>query len=54
MEQHDRRPASFNGAATFRLRKAPTEMELYVEDVASMGPQPFGCGRTVSSSDRQT
>ena len=35
----------FNGAATFRLRKAAPEPEPEPEPSASMGPQPFGCGR---------
>ena len=40
--------ASFNGAATFRLRKAcrhAISVGRYLN--ASMGPQPFGCGRDV-------
>ena len=35
----------FNGAATFRLRKAKGPDEVVLPDPASMGPQPFGCGR---------
>ena len=36
---------SFNGAATFRLRKANGADALMASVPASMGPQPFGCGR---------
>ena len=36
----------FNGAATFRLRKATCRPTLPPRSSASMGPQPFGCGRT--------
>ena len=35
----------FNGAATFRLRKANIDMRIFLNSGASMGPQPFGCGR---------
>ena len=35
----------FNGAATFRLRKEPDTGANECDDGASMGPQPFGCGR---------
>ena len=37
--------ARFNGAATFRLRKVEALEAGLVERHASMGPQPFGCGR---------
>ena len=37
--------ARFNGAATFRLRKAGNDLERRRAMRASMGPQPFGCGR---------
>ena len=38
--------ACFNGAATFRLRKDAPEYRRPARDLtASMGPQPFGCGR---------
>ena len=40
-----RATGSFNGAATFRLRKGLGPAVLSVQDVPSMGPQPFGCGR---------
>ena len=36
---------SFNGAATFRLRKAEPIRRPRRRPAASMGPQPFGCGR---------
>ena len=39
------RPARFNGAATFRLRKVPALAKHGRQRGASMGPQPFGCGR---------
>ena len=35
----------FNGAATFRLRKALSLAFIGGARYASMGPQPFGCGR---------
>ena len=35
----------FNGAATFRLRKVPRFRHDRCRRRASMGPQPFGCGR---------
>ena len=35
----------FNGAATFRLRKAEWVGAASARHAASMGPQPFGCGR---------
>ena len=38
-------PISFNGAATFRLRKASQTSQTSHQARASMGPQPFGCGR---------
>ena len=41
-----RRTRGFNGAATFRLRKAYDRADLAGVDMASMGPQPFGCGRS--------
>ena len=40
-----RTPGSFNGAATFRLRKAQPAQAHADGRRASMGPQPFGCGR---------
>ena len=40
-----RRPCCFNGAATFRLRKARPAGPGRPPGNASMGPQPFGCGR---------
>ena len=42
---HDRSGLGFNGAATFRLRKASGPWILRGPACASMGPQPFGCGR---------
>ena len=36
---------SFNGAATFRLRKVHGQTAARKQGSASMGPQPFGCGR---------
>ena len=38
-------PARFNGAATFRLRKELCGAVARDVRGASMGPQPFGCGR---------
>ena len=38
-------PLGFNGAATFRLRKGTLIVGSLTETLASMGPQPFGCGR---------
>ena len=38
-------PKTFNGAATFRLRKAHGCAACYRQEYPSMGPQPFGCGR---------
>ena len=38
-------PDGFNGAATFRLRKEAAGSARRVDRPASMGPQPFGCGR---------
>ena len=35
----------FNGAATFRLRKEQEAKRKAGGADASMGPQPFGCGR---------
>ena len=36
----------FNGAATFRLRKEHNARAVFIrQGTASMGPQPFGCGR---------
>ena len=35
----------FNGAATFRLRKGAARRHVGRGKNASMGPQPFGCGR---------
>ena len=43
-------PTSFNGAATFRLRKARSNHRPARQPDASMGPQPFGCGRIVHAS----
>ena len=40
---------SFNGAATFRLRKAGACGAAEGGRPASMGPQPFGCGRASAS-----
>ena len=40
----------FNGAATFRLRKADPSGGLIRHTSASMGPQPFGCGRIMLDS----
>ena len=37
--------SSFNGAATFRLRKGKGGTRRRVCGRPSMGPQPFGCGR---------
>ena len=38
----------FNGAATFRLRKVTSSgTKANWPQWASMGPQPFGCGRNV-------
>ena len=37
--------SGFNGAATFRLRKAHDGFKKGMIMAASMGPQPFGCGR---------
>ena len=42
------RSAGFNGAATFRLRKDATPGRLLICFIASMGPQPFGCGRAAA------
>ena len=40
---------AFNGAATFRLRKAiAARIEHAAGGPPSMGPQPFGCGRLKS------
>ena len=39
------RDRGFNGAATFRLRKVGLRGPLRSPLRASMGPQPFGCGR---------
>ena len=40
----------FNGAATFRLRKEQGHRAAASPSGASMGPQPFGCGRRLSTS----
>ena len=41
----------FNGAATFRLRKVYTPTDSRWQfTVASMGPQPFGCGRRLGQA----
>ena len=41
----------FNGAATFRLRKARSFRPSQNRDArASMGPQPFGCGRAAAAA----
>ena len=42
-----RATTSFNGAATFRLRKGGAIEVRSGGHLASMGPQPFGCGRRV-------
>ena len=47
------RTVSFNGAATFRLRKAQRGRRRRREGGASMGPQPFGCGRLPYRGDKK-
>ena len=42
---------SFNGAATFRLRKGEAIRDAGIARQASMGPQPFGCGRPPTEID---
>ena len=42
----------FNGAATFRLRKGRSEAKQEAAARASMGPQPFGCGRLPLAPNR--
>ena len=42
-------PTRFNGAATFRLRKAELGHQVVDDPAASMGPQPFGCGRRITA-----
>ena len=44
----------FNGAATFRLRKGHAGITFGYVNAASMGPQPFGCGRSDASRCRSS
>ena len=46
-EQGGAGASGFNGAATFRLRKAHARLAITARGTASMGPQPFGCGRSM-------